>query len=430
MEEEKLRLLSKPDRKDRQIERKYRSIIEKLSKSEQEKYVILDAMSELVLYLDKEMKVIWANKAMHRAFNLRQGELDGKYCYKAIHGRSRACGVCPADKTLGTGEPHEVDDISSYGKIWVLRSYPVRDEKGALTGILEIVTDVTERRKAEEAMRQSEQKYRELFENAYDIIYFLDFDGNFLSCNAAAARTYGYEPQEMVGLNISHLMDREYLPVAREVMLKKLRGPEEPNPQEFLTYTRNGEAVWIEVNTRLVREKGVPVSIQGIARNITERKKMEEALKRRERELEEKSRNLEEANMALKVLLKHREEDRVELEEKVRYNIREFILPYIEKLKMTRIDSHQLNQLTILEENTNEIISPYIRNLSLKHPDLTPREIQIINFIKEGHTTKEIAQLTNASARTIDFHRNNIRKKLKLKNRKANLRSHLLSSSR
>ncbi|MDD2671817.1 MAG: LuxR C-terminal-related transcriptional regulator, partial [Syntrophales bacterium] len=190
------------------------------------------------------------------------------------------------------------------------------------------------------------------------------------------------------------------------------------------------EAVGIEVNTRLVREKGVPVSIQGIARNITERKKMEEALKRRERELEENSRNLEEANMALKVLLKHREEDRAELEEKVRYNIREFILPYIEKLKMTSVDSYQLNQLNILEANTNEIVSPYIRNLSLKHPDLTPREIQIINFIKEGHTTKEIAKLTNASSRTIDFHRNNIRKKLKLKNRKANLRSYLMSSPR
>lgn len=430
MENEKLRLASKPDRKDKQIERKYRSIIEKLNKSEQEKYVILDSMSELVLYLDRGMRVIWANKAMHRAFNFKPGELDGKYCYKAIHNRTRACGVCPADKTLGTGEPHEVDDICSYGKIWGLRSYPVRDAKGSLTGILEIVTDVTERRKAEEAMRQSEQKYRELFENAYDIIYFLDFEGNFLSCNAAAAGTYGYEPEQMVGLNISHLMDREYLPVAREVMLKKMRGSDEPNPQEFLTYTRNGEAVWIEVNTRLVREKGVPVSIQGIARNITERKKMEEALKRRERELEENSRNLEEANMALKVLLKHREEDRAELEEKVRYNIREFILPYIEKLKMTNVDSYQLNQLNILEANTNEIVSPYIRNLSLKHPDLTPREIQIINFIKEGHTTKEIAKLTNASSRTIDFHRNNIRKKLKLKNRKANLRSYLMSSPR
>ncbi|MFB3925068.1 MAG: PAS domain S-box protein [Syntrophales bacterium] len=415
--------LSKSEKNKRQIRRKY----QKLSKSEQEKSVILDAMSELVLYLDTDLRVIWANEAMHKAFRLKPGELDGRYCYTGLHNRSKACSICPAQRTLETGEPHEVDDFSSYGKIWVLRSYPVRDEEGFLTGIVEIVTDMTERRKAEEALRQSEQKFRELFENANDMIYFLDFKGNVLSCNASTAKTYGYSPEEMLGLNINQFVDKNHLPTARNILQKKLEGKEDSDPQELLTYTKGGEAVWVEVNTRLVREKGIPVSIQGIARNITERKRMEEALKRRERELEEKSRNLEEANMALKVLLKHREEDRAELEEKVLYNMKELILPYIDKLKMTRIDSHQLNQLNILESNVNEVISPFLRNLSLKYPNLTPREIQIINFIKEGRTTKEIAKLTNSSARTIDFHRDNIRKKLNLKNRKANLRSYLLS---
>ena len=176
-----------------------------------------------------------------------------------------------------------------------------------------------------------------------------------------------------------------------------------------------------------MKENGRQVSIHGIARNITERKMMEEALKKRERELEEKSRNLEDANTALKVLLKRREEDKTELEEKVICNMRELILPYIENLKITHIDSHQLNQLKILERNINEIISPFLRTLSSKYPNLTPMEIKIINFIKEGRTTKEMAGLLNVSARTVEVHRDNIRKKLILKNRKANLRSHLLA---
>lgn len=419
--------LEKTNLEIRQIERKYTRLFEKLSKAEQEKSVILDAMSELVIYLDTDMKVIWANKAMHEAFKLEQGQLDGKYCYNALHNRSKACSACPAKKTLITGEPHEVEDLSSYEKIWVLRSYPVQNEKGILTGIVEIVTDVTERRKAEEAMRQSEMKYRELFENANDIIYFLDFEGNVLSCNVAASKTWGHDPEQMRNLNIKHFFDQDYLPLAQTIMQKQRDGIEDPNPQEFLTYTRDGETVWVEVNTRIVRENGEPVSIQAIARNITERKRMEEALKKRERELEEKSRNLEEANTALKVLLKHREEDRAKLEENVVYNMRELILPYIEKVKMTHIGSHQQNQLNIIETNINEIISPFLRNLSSKYPSLTPMEIRVINFIKEGRTTKEIAKLTDTSARTIDCHRDNIRKKLKLKNRKANLRSYLLS---
>jgi PAS domain S-box-containing protein len=328
---------------------------------------------------------------------------------------------------LKTCEPHEIVDISSYKKNWVLRSYPVRDEKGVLTGIVEIVTDITERRRAEEAMRLSEQKYRELFEHANDIIFILDFDGRILSCNAAAAKTYGYEPQQLLGLGIGDILDRDYLPVMREFIRKKMDRIDVASPQEFLTYTRDGEAVWVEVNARIVSENDKPVSVHGIARNITDRKKMEEALRKRERELEEQSRNLEDANTALRVLLKRREEDRAELEEKVICNTRELIVPYIENLKITQVDSHQRNQLTILERHINEIVSPFLRTLSSKYPNLTPMEIKVITFIREGRTTKEIAELLKLSARTVDVHRDNIRKKLGLKNRKANLRSHLLS---
>jgi PAS domain S-box-containing protein len=400
---------------------------EVLRKSAQEKAVILDAMTELVLYLDTDLKVIWANKAMHAAFNLMPGQLNGRHCYDALHNRNRACRICPAQKTLQTCEPHEVINLSSYEKNWVLRSYPVRDEKGVLTGIVEIVTDITERRRAEEAMRLSEQRYRELFEHANDIIFILDFDGKILSCNAAAANTYGYEPQKLLGLGIEDLLDRKYLPVMREFIRVKTDRLDVQNPQEFLTHTKDGEAVWVEVNARIVRENGKPVSVHGIARNITDRKRMEEALRKRERELEDKSRNLEDANTALKVLLKRREEDKAELEEKVICNTRELILPYIENLKITQVDSHQRNQLAILERHIDEIISPFLRTLSSRHPDLTPMEIKVITFIREGRTTKEIAELLNVSARTVDVHRDNIRKKLGLKNRKANLRTHLLS---
>ena len=419
--------LDKKSPQSGQIEKKYLRLFEKLSKSEQEKSVILDAMTELVLYLDKDLRVIWANKAMREFFKLAPGRLNKRHCYEALHNRSMACRICPAVKTLQTGEPQEVVNFSSYKKNWVLRSYPVRDERSSLIGIVEIVTDITERRRAQEALKQSEQKYRELFENANDIIFIMDLDGNILSCNAAASITYGYESEQLMGLSIENLLDEAYLPIVRKLIRQKAGDTEVPSPQEFLTYTKDGEAVWVEVNARIMRENGRQVSVHGIARNITERKKMEEALKKREQELEEQSRNLEDANTALTVLLKRREEDRAELEDKVTCNMRELILPYIENLKITDIDSHQSNQLKILERNLNEIISPFLRTLSSKYPNLTPTKIKVINFIKEGRTSKEMAKLLNASARTVEVHRDNIRKKLGLKNRKANLRSHLLS---
>jgi DNA-binding CsgD family transcriptional regulator len=230
----------------------------------------------------------------------------------------------------------------------------------------------------------------------------------------------------MHGMSLEELLDPEYLTVVRDMFRKKLSDLI-TNSQEFLTYTRTGEPVWVEINARSVIEKGKPVAIHGIARNITERKRMEAALKKREQELEEKSRNLQDANAALRVLLKRREDDKIELEEKVICNVRELILPHLENLKITPLDSQQLNQLNILERNTNEIISPFLRTLSTRYPNLTPMEIKVINFIKEGRTTKEMAELLSASARTIEVHRDNIRKKLGLRNKKANLKSHLMA---
>ncbi len=415
-----------PQRAERPHEAEYLQRFEDLRKSEQEKAVILDAMTELVLYLDRDLRVIWANKAMLNAFKMKPGQLNGKHCYEGLHNRSKACRICPAERSLRTGEPQEVLDLTSYEKNWVLRSYPVRDEKGAIIGIVEIVTDITERRMAEEAMRRSEQKFRELFENANDMIFLLDFEGKILSCNAAAARTYGYEPDQMEGMSLLELLDPEYLPVVKDLFRKK-HSDLVTNPQEFLTYTRTGEPVWVEINARSVIGKGKPVAVHGIARNITERKRMEAALRKREQELEEKSRNLQDANAALRVLLKRREDDKSELEEKVICNVRELIVPYVENLKLSMTDSHQKNQLRILERNLGEVVSPFLRTLSTKHPNLTPTEIKVINFIREGRTTKEMAELLNVAVRTVEVHRDNIRKKLGLRNRKANLKSYLMA---
>jgi len=145
------------------------------------------------------------------------------------------------------------------------------------------------------------------------------------------------------------------------------------------------------------------------------------------KELGTKTSSLEEANSALKVLLKRRDEDRVELEEKVLSNVKELVVPYLEKLKKTGLDEKQETYLSILESNLNDIISPFLRRLSAKYLNLTPTEIQTANLVKEGKTTKEIAELLRSSKWAIDFHRNNLRKKLGLKNKKANLSSYLSS---
>jgi len=164
-----------------------------------------------------------------------------------------------------------------------------------------------------------------------------------------------------------------------------------------------------------------------LKQEIDDRKQMEQTLRTREAELEIHTNELEEVNNALRVLLKRGDEDKRELEEKALANVKELVWPYVDRLKKGTLDAKQAAYISILESNLKDIISPFVYKLSSRYLSLTPTEIQVANLVKEGKTTKEIAELLNLSSRTVDFHRQNIRNKIGLKNRKANLRSHLLS---
>lgn len=170
--------------------------------------------------------------------------------------------------------------------------------------------------------------------------------------------------------------------------------------------------------------------LRTIARIMTgtlERKQLEQTLREKEAEVGVKTNSIEEVNTALRVLLKRKDEDKIELEERVLLNVKELVEPYLRKLKNGQLDARQEAYVDILESNLNDIISPFLHKLSSKYLNLTPTEIQVANLVKEGKTTKDIAELMNLSTRTVEFHRENIRKKMGIKNKKANLRSCLLS---
>ncbi len=168
---------------------------------------------------------------------------------------------------------------------------------------------------------------------------------------------------------------------------------------------------------------------QQLRKEMAERIQVEKELKRRERELEEKSRYLEEANIALKVLLEQREKDKRELEENVLINVQKSLLPYLKKVKEARSYAERDIYLDILQSGMDGIVSPFYRNMALKQFNLTPKEMEIAHLVKEGKSTKEIAELLVLSPRTIDLHRLNIRQKLGLNAKNINLRSTLLSYS-
>jgi DNA-binding NarL/FixJ family response regulator len=152
-----------------------------------------------------------------------------------------------------------------------------------------------------------------------------------------------------------------------------------------------------------------------------------EQLEEKRAELYRQTQELNELNNALKVLLKKREQDKAVLEEKVLFNIKSVISPYLEKLKQSPMNDLQMTHLSLLESNLNDIISSFTRELSSRYLALSPTEIQVAHLIKEGKQTKEISDMLNLSTNTIISHRYKIRSKLGLKNKKVNLRTYLQS---
>jgi len=153
------------------------------------------------------------------------------------------------------------------------------------------------------------------------------------------------------------------------------------------------------------------------------------ALKEAEKSLKIKSGNLQELNAALRVLLKQREADKVELEEKILSNIKELALPYLDIIKKSKLDERTTAYISLLESNLKEIISPFSERLTSKYMRMTTKEIMIANFIKEGKTSKEIADILHISKGAVDIHRYRLRNKLGLNKKKANLKSYLSNLS-
>ncbi len=284
-------------------------------------------------------------------------------------------------------------------------------------------------RKAEKALKESDAQWRSLLENVPNLITIVDQDGVIQFLNRSL---FDLAPEEMYGMNIFDFVHQDY----HDELKKKIQQVFETGEGGYYKAIsadteRRDHNIWFENHFGPVKYNGRVVGMTLVTFDITERVEAEEALKKLhnqlENEVEKRTSDLEETNTALRVLLKKREEDKSKMEESILLNVKEMIVPYLKKIKKSKLSGSQQVFFDILETNLNDIISPFSTRLSSKYLNLTPAEIQVANLVKQGKSSKDIAELLNMSPKTIDTHRYNIRKKIGLKNKKSNLRTYLLN---
>ena len=255
--------------------------------------------------------------------------------------------------------------------------------------------------------------------NSFDDHVFIDVNHRFV-------RFTGYSREEIVGRSILELNILSREDYERICQSLKTKGAIYNEEIEYRTKSGNIRVGIYSAELIDVRGEKLLLSIH---HDITERTHAQNALKQTEEELTKRSAELEKANSALRVFLERRREDRKNLETRLQQNINQLIIPYIRELQNYNLDERGKCYLNILESNLKDIVSPFLNNISSYYKNLTPTEIQVSSMVRGGMTSKNIAKLLNVAPGTVDTHRNNIRKKLGLKKGKTNLRSYLLSIS-
>jgi PAS domain S-box-containing protein len=276
---------------------------EELREREERYRLLVDSSIDAIITINSKAEILTWNRGAEKIFGYRAEEVIGKPLTILIPERFRErfrkrfnqiYSVFKSEFEYPIGRYMETIGLRKNGEEFPAEMSYYIWRSGDKIFFTSIVRDISERNRLEQSLRESEKKYRELWENAGDVLFIIDLEGNFLEANRTARELFGYNKEEVKKLNLRDVVDENYLPVIYQEIEKIINSKRsEILNLEVLCYTKDGKAVWMESRAKPIIDKGRIIAIQGIARDITERKKMEEAIK----ESEEKFRALAEKSL-------------------------------------------------------------------------------------------------------------------------------------
>jgi PAS domain S-box-containing protein len=246
---------------------------------------IFQAISHPTVILDPRHVIIDANKAIVRAAGLTRNELVGRKCYEIFHGGDAVSPPdgCPMEKLLASGQNATINaEMEALVGVFLVSCTPMLDQQGRVEKVIHIATDITERKRAEQALSESEERYRSIFENIQESIYRATPEGRIILANPAMARMYGYASPEELMAGVTDIARQLYVHPEERTQLKALLEEQGSLRNfEFQQYRKDGSVFWVSITLQMVRdEKGQILYYEGIGEDVTERKESIDRLRK------------------------------------------------------------------------------------------------------------------------------------------------------
>jgi len=258
----------------------HRQAEEKIKHAAEEWRTTFDSITDLVSIQDKDFRLVRVNKAFANAFKMKPAELIGKPCYEIVHGTSEPVPNCPHKQTLEAKEPSMGEFFEPHLGIHLqVTTSPIFNEKGEVVGSVHIARDITERKRAEAALRESEEKLRLMFQSVTEGITVSDLEGEIVQVNEAVVHLHGYDnKEELIGCSaLDFIAEKDHARAMEN--LKKTLEEGYSGTIEYTFLTRDGREFPAELSAAVLKDaSGNPTGFIAITRDITEHKEMEQQL--------------------------------------------------------------------------------------------------------------------------------------------------------
>ncbi|MDQ5985018.1 MAG: hypothetical protein CSYNP_00722 [Syntrophus sp. SKADARSKE-3] len=416
----------------------------KLRLAEERYSFLINNTSDYVARFNLDSTMIFGSAAMYPVTGYKPEEIIGTSSFDRLHPDDFPQVRAALKMAIETGLNQRVEYRSrcKTGEYkWVeLSGKMVLNDHTGKKEIVAVIRDISTRKRIEEALQRSEKKFHTLYDATSDAVLLMTEDG-FFDCNKAALAIFGCTDKDEIYWKHPADFSPPLQPCGTDSaalanqMIAKAMEKGCINFEWLHKRIDSGKTFPADVLLTAMVLDGKP-AIQAVVRDITDRKqaetelikyreRLEHLVEERTRELQNKSTMLEELNVAMKVLLRHREDEKKNLEDKVVMNIKNLIIPFMQKMKSSGLNNQQMAYLQMIETHTNDITSLMAKKMH--QFNFTRTEIDVASLIKEGKKTRDIAKIIGIANSSINTHRNNIRKKLGISKEKVNLRSHLQS---